>query len=120
MKDKQLEYYFNGDDTLTEFKIRCYRREGKHWQYDGLYYPDFLVLSRDAEGKIDRICFIETKGEVYAAKFKERLEFMRDVFVPKNNEAFQRKRFQFLYLEDTISAEERMAKTLQMIKEFFI
>ena len=120
MKDKQLEYYFNGDDTLTEFKIRCYRREGKHWQYDGLYYPDFLVLSRDAEGRIDRICIIETKGEVYAAKFKERLEFMRDVFVPKNNEAFHRKRFQFLYLEDTISAEERMAKTLQMIKEFFI
>lgn len=120
MKDKQLEYYFNGDDTLTEFKIRCYRRVGKHWQYDGLYYPDFLVLSRDAEGKIDRICIIETKGEVYAAKFKDRLEFMRDVFVPKNNEAFHRKRFQFLYLEDTISAEERMAKTLQMIKEFFI
>ena len=120
MKDKQLEYYFNGDDTLTEFKIRCYRKVGKHWQYDGLYYPDFLVLSRDAEGRIDRICIIETKGEVYAAKFKERLEFMRDVFVPKNNEAFHRKRFQFLYLEDTISAEERMAKTLQMIKEFFI
>ena len=120
MKDKQLEYYFNGDDTLTEFKIRCYRKVGKHWQYDGLYYPDFLVLSRDAEGKIDRISIIETKGEVYAAKFKERLEFMRDVFVPKNNEAFHRKRFQFLYLEDTISAEERMAKTLQMIKEFFI
>ena len=120
MKDKQLEYYFNGDDTLTEFKIRCYRRVGKHWQYDGLYYPDFLVLSRDAEGRIDRICIIETKGEVYAAKFKERLEFMRDVFVSKNNEAFHRKRFQFLYLEDTISAEERMAKTLQMIKEFFM
>ena len=120
MKDKQLEYYFNGDDTLTEFKIRCYRRVGKHWQYDGLYYSDFLVLSRDAEGRIDRICIIETKGEVYAAKFKERLEFMRDVFVPKNNEAFHRKRFLFLYLEDTISAEERMAKTLQMIKEFFI
>ena len=120
MKDKQLEYYFNGDNTLTEFKIRCYRKVGKHWQYDGLYYPDFLVLSRDAEGKIDRICIIETKGEVYAAKFKERLEFMRDVFVPKNNEAFHRKRFQFLYLEDTISAEERMAKTLQMIKEFFM
>ena len=120
MKDKQLEYYFNGDETLTEFKIRCYKKVGKHWQYDGLYYPDFLVLSRDAEGRIDRICIIETKGEVYAAKFKERLEFMRDVFVPKNNEAFHRKRFQFLYLEDTISAEERMAKTLQMIKEFFI
>ena len=119
MKDRQLEYYFNGDDTLTEFKIRCYRKVGKHWQYDGLYYPDFLVLSRDAENKIDRICIIETKGEGYAAKFKERKEFMEKVFVPKNNEAFHRKRFQYLYLEDTDNAEARMAKTMQMIKEFF-
>ena len=71
--------------------------------------------------KDDDITFFVTKMlDLGAAKFKERLEFMRDVFVPKNNEAFHRKRFQFLYLEDTISAEERMAKTLQMIKEFFI
>lgn len=120
MKDRQLEYYFNGDDTLTEFKIRCYRKVGKHWQYDGLYYPDFLVLSRDAEGSIDRICIIETKGEGYAAKFSERREFVEKVFVPKNNEAFHRKRFQYLYLEDTESVEARMKKTMQMMKEFFL
>ena len=119
LKGKQLEFYFNGDETLTEFKIRCYKKVGKHWQYDGLYYPDFLVLSRDGEGKIDRICIIETKGEVYAPKFKERLQFMRDVFVPKNNEAFHRERFQFLYLEDTDSVETRMAKTVGMLKKFF-
>ena len=119
MKGKQLEYYFNGDDTLTEFKIRCYKKRGRHWEYDGLYYPDFLVLSRDEEGKIDRICIIETKGEGYAAKFMERREFMEKVFVPKNNEAFHRKRFQYLYLEDTDSVEVRMAKTVSMLKEFF-
>ena len=34
----------------------CYRKVGKHWEYDGKYVPDFLVLSRDAEGHIDRIC----------------------------------------------------------------
>ena len=119
LKGKQLEYYFNGDETLTEFKIRCYKKVGKHWQYDGLYYPDFLVLSRDAEGKIDRICIIETKGEVYASKFRERLRFMREEFVPRNNEAFHRERFQFLYLEDTDSVEVRMAKTVSMLKEFF-
>ncbi len=119
LKGKQLEFYFNGDETLTEFKIRCYKKVGKHWQYDGLYYPDFLVLSRDRAGKIDRICIIETKGEVYAPKFKERLQFMRDVFVPKNNEAFHRERFQFLYLEDSESVETRMAKTVRMLKGFF-
>lgn len=120
LKGKQLEYYFNGDDTLTEFKIRCYKKVGKHWQYDGLYYPDFLVLSRDGEGNIDRICIIETKGEVYAPKFKERLQFVRDVFVTKNNKAFHRERFQFLYLEDSESVEMRMAKTVRMLKEFFL
>lgn len=119
MKDKQLEYYFNGDDTLTEFKIRCYRKVGKHWEYDGKYVPDFLVLSRDAEGHIDRICIIETKGEGYAAKFQERREFMQNVFVPKNNEAFHRERFRYLYLEDTDNPQVQMAKTMQMIKDFF-
>ncbi len=119
MKDKQLEYYFNGDETLTEFKIRCYRKVGKHWEYDGLYYPDFLVLSRDAEGKIDRVCIIETKGEGYAAKFKERKDFMEKVFVPLNNQAFRRERFHYLYLKDTDSVEKRMVNTMKMINEFF-
>lgn len=119
MKDKQLEYYFNGDETLTEFKIRCYRKVGKHWEYDGLYYPDFLMLSRDAEGKIDRVCIIETKGEGYAAKFKERKDFMEKVFVPQNNQAFRRERFHYLYLKDTDSVEKRMVNTMKMINEFF-
>ena len=119
MKAKQLEYYFNGDETLPEFKIRCYRKVGKHWEYDGLYYPDFLVLSRDAEGKIDRVCIIETKGEGYAAKFKERKDFMEKVFVPQNNQAFRRERFHYLYLKDTDSFEKRMVNTMKMINEFF-
>lgn len=119
MKAKQLEYYFNGDETLTEFKIRCYRKVGKHWEYDGLYYPDFLVLSRDVEGKIDRVCIIETKGEGYAAKFKERKDFMEKVFVPQNNQAFRRERFHYLYLKDTDSFEKRMVNTMKMINEFF-
>ncbi len=115
----ELEYYFNGDETLTEFKIRCYRKVGKHWEYDGLYYPDFLVLSRDTEGKIDRVCIIETKGEGYAAKFKERKDFMEKVFVPQNNKAFHRERFHYLYLSDSDSVEKRMANTMQMINDFF-
>ncbi len=119
MKDRRLECYFNGDDTLTEFKIRCFRKVGRHWEYDGLYVPDFLVLSRDDGGKIDRICIIETKGKVYADKFKERLDFMENVFVKKNNEAFRRKRFRFLYIEDTLPPEKRTARTMQTINDFF-
>lgn len=119
MRNRPLEYYFNGDDTLTDFKIKCYRKVGKHWQYDGLYVPDFLILSRTESGAIDRVCIIETKGEGYAAKFKERLAFMREVFVPRNNERYGRERFSFLYLEDTITPEQRVRQTIQMINEFF-
>lgn len=119
MKERDLEYYFNGDDTMTDFKIKCYRKQGRHWQYDGLYVPDFLIISRNRERAIDRICIVETKGEGYAAKFKERLEFMRDVFVPRNNEHFNRERFHFLYLEDSLTPDERVKETIKMINGFF-
>lgn len=119
LKERGLEFYFNGDESLTGFKIRCYRREGSHWRYDGQYVPDFLVLSRDGSGGIDRICIIETKGEGFAPKFRDRLEFMQKVFVPKNNEAFHRERFRFLYVEDSLPKDKRIEATMRMLADFF-
>ena len=40
-------------------------------------------------------------------------------FVKKNNDKFGYQRFDFLYLEDTITAEQRRKKTLAAIKNFF-
>lgn len=119
LRSCNLEYYFNGDNQLSDFKIRCYKQKGGHWQYDGLYVPDFLVLSRDAEGQIDRICIIETKGEGYDPKFADRKEFMQNTFVDRNNKELGRNRFRFLYIPDTDKPEQRVLKTKQMIKEFF-
>ncbi len=119
IKDKNLECYFNGDETLTEFKIRCYQKNGNEWRYIGMYYPDFLLLNRNADGGINKVIIIETKGEGYAAKFAERKKFMETEFVKKNNEKFGYQRFQFLYLEDTLSSEERRQKTLSAINDFF-
>ncbi len=116
---KALELYFNGDDTLTEFKINCYKKHGTQWRYIGKYVPDFLLLSRKENNEIDKIIIIETKGEGFAAKFAERREFMETEFVRKNNEQFGYKRFNFLYLEDTLSAEQRRQKTLEAINDFF-
>lgn len=118
IRDKNLEVYFNGDDTLTEFKIDCYRKKSEGWQYIGKYVPDFLLISRDASKNIHKIIIIETKGEGYAAKFAERKEFMK-TFVQKNNEKFGYPRFDFLYLEDTISKEEREKQTIMAIENFF-
>ena len=118
IKEKALEVYFNGDDTLTDFKIDCYKRVGSNWRYIGRYVPDFLLLSRNGQNEIDKVIIIETKGEGFAAKFKDRLDFMSE-FVKKNNDKFGYQRFDFLYLEDSFSPEQRRQKTLAAIKNFF-
>lgn len=119
IRDKQLEFYFNGDDNLTDFKIRCYKKSGKNWSLLGNYTPDFLVISRDEQGAIKQILIIETKGEGFAAKFAERRQFMEEEFVKLNNERFGYNRFSFLYIEDTMTPVERDKKTITAIKQFF-
>lgn len=119
IREKQLELYFNGDDTLTEFKIRCYHHDGKHWRYIGIYIPDFLLIQRDAKGDIHKVIIIETKGEGFAPKFAERKHFMETAFLEKNNTKFGYRRFDFLYIEDTLTWEQREQTTLQAINSFF-
>lgn len=117
--DKQLEFYFNGDDNLTDFKIRCYKKKGKTWRPLGNYTPDFLVISRDEQGAIKQILIIETKGEGFATKFAERRRFMEEEFVKLNNERFGYNRFSFLYIEDTMTPPEQDKKTITAINQFF-
>lgn len=114
-----LEIYFNGDDTLTDFKIDCYKQIGKEWRYIGKYVPDFLLLQRKDDGSIHRIIIIETKGEGFAAKFADRRQFMETEFIRRNNELFGYERFRFLYLEDSLSKEKREKMTIKAIKDFF-
>ena len=118
-KSQKLEIYFNGDDTLTDFKIDCYKQTNKEWRYIGKYVPDFLLLKRNEDGSIHRIIIIETKSEGFAAKFADRRQFMETEFIRKNNACFGYERFRFLYLEETLSKEEREIKTIKAIKEFF-
>lgn len=119
IRDKQLEFYFNGDDNLTDFKIRCYKKHGKNWSLLGNYTPDFLVISRNEQRAIKRILIIETKGEGFAAKFAERRQFMEEEFVKLNNERFGYNRFSFLYIEDTMTPAEQDIKTITAINQFF-
>ena len=117
--DRPLEVYFNGNDQLTAFKINCYHRVGDRWNYIGRYVPDFLMLQRDVEGKIHKVLIIETKGEGYAAKFVPRREFMEQEFLRLNNDKFGYQRFDFLYIEDTMTPDEQTVKTINRIKQFF-
>ena len=115
-----LEVYYNGDRAMTEFKIRCFKRAERGWQYVGMYTPDFLIIQR-REGKIHKAIIVETKGGIYASDptFKDKRSFMETEFLRGNNAAFGYERFEYLYLEDTLSDVERVNAVHQKIITFF-
>lgn len=115
-----LEVYYNGDRAMTEFKIKCYKNTSGKWSYVGLYTPDFLIIKRK-DGKIHKAIIVETKGDIYKNDpvFKDKRAFMENEFAKKNNEAFGYNRFDYLYLEDTLSESDRILTTHNKICEFF-
>lgn len=115
-----LEVYYNGDRSMTEFKIKCYKNAKGKWSYVGLYTPDFLIIKRK-DGKIHKAIIVETKGDIYKNDpvFKDKRAFMENEFAKKNNEAFGYNRFDYLYLEDTLSESDRIFTTHNKICEFF-
>ena len=115
-----LEVYYNGDRAMTEFKIKCYKNTSGKWSYVGLYTPDFLIIKRK-DGKIHKAIIVETKGDIYKNDpvFKDKRAFMENEFSKKNNEAFGYNRFDYLYLEDTLSESDRILTTHNKICEFF-
>ena len=115
-----LEVYYNGDRAMTEFKIKCYKRVGSGWRYVGMYTPDFLIIQRK-DGKIHRAIITETKGGVYAndPTFMDKRTFMETEFSQYNNQSFGYDRFDYLYLEDTLSEKERIQLTHEKICAFF-
>ena len=120
MEERGLEVYYNGDRALTEFKIKCFRNAGKGWSYIGVYTPDFLILQRQ-DGEIYKAIIVETKGEIYAndPAFREKRAFVESEFIRQNNEKFGYARFEYLYLEDTMSERERLTRTHDSICAFF-
>ena len=115
LAERNIEAYYNGDRSLTEFRIRCYEQRGAaDWRYVGRYTPDFLLIER-TEGRIARALIIETKGEIYAhdPRFQKRRKFMETKFRELNPN------FDYLYLEDTMSDAERMQQTRARIMAFF-
>lgn len=115
-----LEVYYNGDRTMTEFKIKCYKSVSGKWQYIGIYTPDFLILQRK-DNAIHKAVIVETKGEIYAnePRFKEKRTFMQEYFTGMNNKKYGYERFDYLYLEDTLPVSERVLVTHQAISNFF-
>lgn len=121
LKSKEnIEFYFNGDESLTNFKIVCYAKRGNSWKKLPNYYPDFLMLIRNTDNTINKVIIIETKGEGFAGKFVPRRQFMDESFIKLNNEMVGYHRFEFLYIEDTLTKEERFQKTINKINTFLL
>ena len=120
VENLDLEVYYNGDRSLTEFKIKCYKRIAGAWKYVGMYTPDFLIVKRK-DGKIHRAIIVETKGGIYAndPTFKDKRSFMEQEFTKQNNKAFGYNRFEYLYLEDSFPEADRIRLTHEMICVFF-
>ena len=115
-----LEVYYNGDRSLTEFKIKCYKSTGGKWSYIGMYTPDFLIIKRK-DNQINKAIIVETKGEIYGKdpKFQDKRYFTETAFVTQNNKQYGYDRFSYLYLEDTLTEDERIKMTHRKICEFF-
>lgn len=116
--NNNLEVYYNGDEALTEFKIKTYKITGNNWQYIGTYTPDFLIIKRE-NGEIYKIMIVETKGQGFAKNFQDKKDFMENAFIPENNQRFGYNRFNFLYLQDDMNESELMTTTTDRIEEFF-
>ena len=50
-----LEIYYNGDHNIASFRIECYKTEDKVLKKVGLYTPDFLIIRRDNDNKINKV-----------------------------------------------------------------
>ena len=120
IENLDLEVYYNGDRNMTEFKIKCYKHSGNKWVYIGLYTPDFLIIKRK-DKNIYKIVIAETKGKIYAndSTFKDKRSFMEAEFVKQNNAAYGYERFDYLYLEDTMSENDRISQMHDKICAFF-
>lgn len=119
--EHNLEVYYNGDGQFTEFRIDCFKKNAHdQWKFIGRYTPDFLIVKRQ-NGKIHKALIVETKGALYAKDeaFKDRKTFVETQFLQQNNEKFGYRRFDYLYLEDSLKENERINKTNDIINQFF-
>lgn len=121
VREHGLEVYYNGDGQFTDFRIDCFKKNAHgQWKYIGRYTPDFLIIKRQ-DDRIHKVLIVETKGSLYAQDeaFRDRRAFVEGQFLRQNEEKFGYRRFDYLYLEDSLSDSERINTTNDIINRFF-
>ncbi len=116
-----LEIYYNGERSLTEFKIKCYKKTNSSWKYIGMYTPDFLVLKR-VDGEIAKALILETKGTIYSQDpiFIEKRKFMETEFIKNNNSLFGYRKFDYICFDDKSDTRDILQRISYVINEFFM
>jgi type III restriction enzyme len=119
---QDLEFYYNGEKYLTEFRVDCYEKQKAkgQWKKVGLYTPDFLVIRRE-KGEIAKVLIVETKGSGFAEQstFIKRRNFVENTFLRINNEMFGYEKFSYLYLSDDKEMDENLTALTNKANEFF-
>ena len=115
-----LEIYYNGDHNIASFRIECYKTENMVLKKVGLYTPDFLIIRRDNDNKIDKVLIIETKGKGYKeqSEFIDRRNYIEKEFIKFNNKKFGYNKFDYLYIEDTLTDSQIVSKLNDKLYEF--
>lgn len=115
-----LDVYYNGERSLTGFKIDCYARTGRAWLRVGFYTPDFLVVQRKRKA-IHKVLVLETKGKGFADQpgFVARRDFVEAHFKRLNNEKFGYRRFDFITLRDDAPMDRNIAALAERMQLFF-
>ena len=105
---------------MTDFQILCYAKTRNSLKFIGRYTPDFLLIKRRT-GEIHKILIIETKGSGYAEQksFILRRQFIESDFISMNNGKFGYDKFDYLYLPDSDSMNDNIAKLNRTIIKFF-
>ena len=86
----------------------------------GLYTPDFLIIRRDKDNKIDKVLIVETKGKGFKeqTEFIDRRNYIEKEFIKFNNKKFGYNKFDYLYIEDTLTENEILSKLNKKLQEF--
>lgn len=115
-----LEVYYNGDHNIASFRIECYKTENKITKKVGLYTPDFLIIRRNNDNIIDKVLIIETKGRGFneQSEFIDRRNYIEKEFIKFNNKKYGYNKFDYLYIEDTLTDNEITNKLNDKLYEF--
>ena len=118
--NSNLEVYYNGDHNISSFRIECFKTEDRKVKKVGLYTPDFLVIDRK-DDKVNKVLIIETKGSGYKnqQEFIDRKNYIENDFIPFNNKKMGYKKFDYLYIEDTLKENEIISMLSDKIYNFF-